>query len=263
MKRLVIAAGVIAALLSMGLGGAQAAGKKITIATEGAYEPFNYVAPDGTLQGFDVDIAKALCAKMKLQCKIVKQQWDGMIPALQAKKFDAIIASMSITDERKKKVDFSEKYYNTPGVLFGPKTTDVKIDPATGNPDFTQLAGQKVCVQGSTTHENFARAKFTGADIATYDTADNANADLLSGRCKVRMDDKIVALELMKKNPDIVIYGKGWFDRQLLGVGAGIAVRKEDTKLRDAFTKAIAEIRKDGTYKKINDKYFSFDVYGE
>jgi lysine-arginine-ornithine-binding protein len=253
-----------AAALAFATASASAETMKLTIATEGAYAPFNYVADDGSLQGFDVDIAKALCEKIKAECTIVKQDWDGMIPALLAKKFDAIVASMSITEERKQKIDFTGKYYNTPAVLVARKDSKIKIG-TDGHVDPASLKGLKIGVQRATIHENFARANFPGAEIVVYDTADNANLDLMSGRLDARMDDILALQEGILKQEgggDYAIMGKGWTGG-LLGDGAGIGVRKEDSKLRDALSQAILDIRADGTYKKINDKYFNFDVYGD
>ena len=248
-----------AAGLALAAGTAAADEMTVRIATEGAYPPFNMVDKDGKLQGFDVDIANALCEHMKAKCTIVAQDWDGIIPGLLARKYDAIIASMSITDERKKKVNFTDKYYNTPARFVGKKGAGIEITPA-------GLKGKRVGVQRATIHENFVRATFPDAEVVVYDTTDNANADLAAGRLDLRVDDS-TALELgflktdAGKNFEFV--GPGFFEpRSILGYGAGIAVRKEDTALRDAFNKALKDIRADGTYKKINDKYFSFDVYG-
>ena len=249
-----------AAAAALFAAGAQAADKMhVKVATEGAYPPFNSVDPSGKMVGFDVDIGNALCEAANLDCEWVKQDWDGMIPVLIAKKFDAIVASMSITDERKKKVNFTDKYYNTPARFVGKKGAGIEITPA-------GLKGKRVGVQRATIHENFVRATFPDAEVVVYDTTDNANADLAAGRLDLRVDDS-TALELgflktdAGKNFEFV--GPGFFEpRSILGYGAGIAVRKEDTALRDAFNKALKDIRADGTYKKINDKYFSFDVYG-
>src|SRR5262245_29915242 len=123
-KRIVIAASAVA--LAMSLGAAQAQELTLKIGSEGAYPPFNNLTADGKLEGFDIDIARALCEEMKAKCEFVTQDWDGMIPALQAKKFDAIVASMSITDERKQKVDFTDKYYQTPAAIVVPKDSDIK-----------------------------------------------------------------------------------------------------------------------------------------
>src|SRR3982751_3959243 len=124
MKRIALA--ISAAAFALSIGVANAEDKVLKIGTEGAYPPFNNLTSDGKLVGFDIDIAKALCDEMKVKCEFVTQDWDGIIPALQAGKFDAIVASMSITDERKKKVDFTNKYYNTPPAIAAPKDTDIK-----------------------------------------------------------------------------------------------------------------------------------------
>jgi polar amino acid transport system substrate-binding protein len=238
------------------------AGKTIKVATEGAYPPFNFVDANGALQGFDVDIANALCAKMQVTCEIVKQNWDGMIPGLQANKYDAIIASMSITPERKEKINFTGKYYNTPAVIVARSDAPITLG-ADGNPVPDSLKGLKIGVQRATIHENFARANFPGAEIVVYDTADNANLDLTGGRLDARMDDILVLQDqVVKPNGDkYKIFGKGWTGG-ILGEGAGIGVRKEDEQLRTALDEAIKAIRADGTYKTINNKYFNFDVYG-
>ena len=170
---------------------------------------------------------------------------------------------MSITEERKQKIDFSDKYYNTAAIVVAKEGSSIKIDPATGNPDPASFAGMKIGVQRATTHENYARAKFPGAEVVVYDTADNRNLDLINGRLDAALDDSVVlGDEIVKKNPGFAFQGKGYYDPEFFGIGAGIGVRKEDTELRDAFSKAIKEIREDGTYKTINDKYFGFDVYG-
>ena len=155
----------LAASLGMSQAGADEM-MKVKIGTEGAYPPFNNLESDGSLVGFDIDIAKALCAEMKAECEFVTQDWDGIIPALQAGKFDAIIASMSITDERKEKVDFSKKYYNTPPAIAVPK--DSAITEATDE----GLKGKLVGAQSSTTHSNYAEEKLGSAKLKLYPTPD-------------------------------------------------------------------------------------------
>jgi lysine-arginine-ornithine-binding protein len=242
-------------------GTAWAAGlpSKITIATEGAYPPFNSVAADGTLQGFDVDIAKALCEHMKIECELVAQDWDGIIPGLLAKKYDAIVASMSITEERKKKVDFTSKYYNTPAKFVTKKGSGIEISKE-------GLKGKIIGVQVSTIHENFARDNFGDvAEIKAYDTQENANLDLNAGRVDVILADSVALDEGFLKTDlgkDFEFVGPDFSDPKWFGDGAGIAVRKGEEALRDAFNKAIADIRADGTYQAIQAKYFAYDVYG-
>jgi lysine-arginine-ornithine-binding protein len=236
------------------------AGQKVRIGVEGAYPPFNSIDPSGKLIGFDVDIANALCAAAKLDCEFVfPLAWDGMIPGLLAKKYDAIIASMSITEERKKKVDFTGKYYNTPAKFVAPEGKNLTVT-ADG------LKGMSVGVQRATTHENFLRDNFPGLDIRVYATQDEANADLVSGRVDLGHADSVALMEGFintDAGKGFEFVGPDFNVPQWHGVGAGIAVRKGDDELRMALDKAIDQIRADGTYKAINAKYFDFDVFGE
>ncbi|MHA1190343.1 MAG: transporter substrate-binding domain-containing protein, partial [Alphaproteobacteria bacterium] len=170
-----IAAAVTALALTAGAAQAQDM-LKLKIGTEGAYPPFNNLEADGSLVGFDVDIAKALCVEMKADCEFVTQDWDGIIPALLAGKFDAIIASMSITDERKKVIDFTAKYYNTPPAVAVPK------DSKLGGVMASDLSGIRLGAQSSTTHSNYAEEKFPDADLTLYPTPDEYKLDLANGR---------------------------------------------------------------------------------
>jgi len=235
--------------------------KHLRIATEGAYAPFNYVASDGSLQGFEVDLAKALCAKMQAECTIVQQQWDGMIPNLMGGKYDAIIASMSITNERKRVIDFSESYYNTPAVLVAKKGTRIVLG-SDGNPTISSFTGLIIGVQASTIHENYAARHFPGVRLVRYATSDEADAALIAGQVDARFDDilPLYAGLLKDHGADYAVFGKGYYGDEL-GNGVGIGVRKEDAALRGAFNKALDAIYADGTYRKINAKYFAFDLY--
>jgi polar amino acid transport system substrate-binding protein len=227
----------------------------IRIATEGAYPPFNYVQPDGSIAGLDVDIANALCAEMKAECTIVAQDWDGMIPALMANKFDAVIASMSITEERKLQVDFSDKYYTTPLAVVVPKDSALK---GVGVED---MKGKTVGAQAATTQANYADDVYAkgGAEVKMYPTQDEAAADLQNGRVDALISDKFVVVDWLNKA------GKDCC--RLLGdvpgteTEAGIAIRKGDDALRERFNGAIKAIVADGTYGKIVAKYFPFDIY--
>jgi lysine-arginine-ornithine-binding protein len=247
---------VAAAMLALGAGAAHAEMKKVRMGTEGAYPPFNSVNPGGELVGFDIDIGKALCAKMKVECTFVAQDWDGIIPALLAKKFDAIIASMSITEERKQKVAFTVPYYSTPGNFIAPKDTKITdISPAA-------LKGKTIGTQSSTTAAVYLEEKYKDSEIKLYPTQDEANADLANGRLDTILADKFVLYEWLEKTDA----GKcckfvGADLKDVNPEGTGIAVRKEDNELREALNKAIKEIVADGTYKKINEKYFPFDIY--
>jgi polar amino acid transport system substrate-binding protein len=231
----------------------------LKIGTEGAYPPFNNLTADGKLEGFDIDIANALCAEMKVTCEFVTQDWDGIIPALQAGKFDAIIASMSITPERAEKVDFTQKYYNTPSAIAGPKDTTITALTKEG------LAGKTIGVATSTTHFNYASQTYTDSTIKGYPSSQEFLLDLANGRVDAVQDD-ISVLEAWLKTSDgaccKIIGQPSPQPVEIFGPGAGIAVRKGETDLVNKFNAAIKAIRANGKYKEINDKYFTFDVYG-
>ncbi len=248
-------------VLALAVSGTAHAEGKLLLGTEGAYAPFNTVDKDGKLAGFDIDIGNALCKAMDTECEWVTSDWDGLIPALEAKKFDAIIASMSITDERKEKIDFSGKYYSTP--IKCVREAGSEVDPTKTD----TLKGKTVGVQSGVVSDNFARAKFKDiAEVTAYKTQDEANMDLLSGRVDLVCADSVVLAPFIKdeKNAGKVEFVGGDFnDKAFVGEGVGIGVRKGDTALADKLNKAIAKIREDGTYAEINKKYFDFDLYGE
>ena len=230
----------------------------LRVGVEGAYPPFSWKEADGTLKGFDIDFAHEVCKRLDRECVLVEQEWDGMIPALLARKFDTIIASMSITEERKKKVDFTVKYYNTPAKLVAKK-----------NPGFEGTAagldGKRLGVQRATTHQCSAEKLYPGAELVLYATQDEVWQDLGSGRLDAQLSDSLQAYEgflVLDVGQDFDFLGDALDDVECQGVGAGFAIRKEDSALRDALSKAIQDIRADGTYKVINDKYFAVDIYG-
>ena len=245
---------------------AQTADKqKLIIATEGAYPPYNLVAADGTLQGFDVDFAKAVCEKINADCEIVKQDWDGIIPALLAKKYNVIIASMAIRPERAEKVDFTIPYYMAPTALIATKASGIKAG-ADGFVDPASVAGKKIGVARATGFEKYAKENWPKADIVVYDNSPNADLDLVSGRLDARFDDYILMSQSVLKSEisgDLEQVGKIYPEKLMGSDGEGIAVRKGETVLRESINKAILDMRADGTYKKINDKYFTFDIYGQ
>jgi arginine/ornithine transport system substrate-binding protein len=259
-RRFAAAASVAVAFAgALMLGGCTSESKKLRIGVEGAYPPFSQIGTDGKLQGFDIDIANAVCAEMKAECLMVQQEFDGMIPGLNARKLDAVVASMSITDERKKSVDFSDKYYQTPAryVTKADATVAVTADG---------LKGKRIGVQRTTIHDRFATATFTQSEIVRYAKQDDVFLDLTAGRLDGALVDLIAADQGFLKLPT----GKGfgfqgpiYTDPAYFGVGAGIAVRKGDTELLGRLNAALKAIRSNGTYKKIQDKYFDFDVYGD
>lgn len=237
---------------------------KLIVAVEGAFPPYNEVGPDGNLQGFDVDFAREICAKIKAECSYVKQDWDGMIPGLLAKKFDVIISSMGILPEREEKIDFTIPYYQAPTALVAAKSAGMKAG-ADGYPDPESLAGKKIGVQRATAYESWARDKWPKAEIVVYDSAQSADLDMQNGRLDARFDDYILLSEGIMKGDgggELEKIGNIYTESAMGSKGEGIALRKGNEKLRDAISQAILDMRKDGSYKKINDKYFSFDIYG-
>jgi len=259
MKKLIIAV----LLITIAAAASSAIAKdwsKVRIGVEGAYPPFSYMTPAGELAGFDIDIAKALGEAMGAEVTLIAQDWDGIIPALLAKKYDAIIASMSITEERKQKVAFSNKYYQTPAKFI---TKKGMID------DFSKEAikGKKVGVQRATIHDRYLTDNYgNDVEIKRYGTQDEAYLDLTAGRVDMLLADSVALSDGFLKKPEGAEYefvGPDLSDPKWFGDGAGIAIRKEDKALVEKFNMAIEKIRSDGTYKAIQDKYFDFNVYGE
>ncbi len=234
--------------------------KKVRIGVEGAYPPFSYVEPSGELAGFDIDIAKALGKAMGVEVTLVAQDWDGIIPALLAKKYDAIIASMSITEERKKKVAFTDKYYQTPAKFVCKKDLMDAFSRAA-------IKGKSVGVQRATIHDKYLTDNY-GKDVVVkrYGTQDEAYLDIAAGRIDMLLADSVALSDSFlskKEGKDYKFIGPDLIDPKWFGVGAGVAIRKQDKELVALFNKAIDTIRADGTYKAIQDKYFDFNVYGE
>lgn len=227
----------------------------VKMGTEGAYPPFNNINEDGELVGFDIEIGNALCDAMGVTCEWVTSDWDGIIPALLAKKFDTITASMSITEERKEKIAFTDKYYTSPVRFIRRKGTDATPE---------DVSGAVVGVQSATVSENLVRGRFPDADIKTYAEQEQANLDLTSGRVDLVAADAFVLMDFVDSEAgnDVEFVGPSYTDEEYLGEGIGIGVRKEDEELRKMLNDAIEQIREDGTYQKINAKYFDFDVYG-
>lgn len=250
----------IASLLSLAAVSAQAKEwKTVRIGTDATYPPFESVDASGNFVGFDIDILKAVCAQQGLTCTFVNQDFDGIIPALLAGKFDVIDSSLSITDERKKSIDFTNKYYNTPAAIIVPKDSDIK------GISVDDLAGKTIGVQSSTTHATYAEKTYTKSEIKLYPSADQFKLDLASGRIDAVNDDVVVLSEWLKTPDGACCKVAGTIKPvpEIHGLGAGFGVRKEDADLREILNKGIAAIRANGQYKEINDKYFTFDAYGD
>lgn len=251
MKLKIVIAAALAAMF-----GQVAQAETIRIATEGAYPPFNFVDESGELKGFDVDIANALCEKMEVECEIVAQAWDGMIPGLKAGKYDAIVASMSITEKRKKAVNFTRAYYAAGATLVGPKDSDIALEPG-------KLDGKVIGVQRASTYANLMAGMFPGAEVKTYDTVENHNLDLVAGRL-----DGVVAQRIFMHNwleeegasDSFELKGDPVYEEEYIGEGAGIAVDKSNPELLQRLDDALVAIFEDGTYDEINAKYFPFSI---
>jgi len=253
-------------ILAFVAGGAMAKDwTEVRLASEGAYPPFNETASDGSMRGLDIDIGNAICAEMKLKCVWVKQDWDGMIPALISRKFDAIIASMSATDERKAKVDFTNKYYASPLALIAKNGSPLK-------PDAASLKGKKIGVQRGTVADNFA-TKFwegQGVTVVRYAKQDECYLDLAAGRMDAAFADYWEAYGGFLTKPEGKGYvvlgekvnGKTAEEKAVVGDGIAIAIRKKDQDLKEVLNKGLAAIRANGTYNKIVQKYFKEDIYG-
>lgn len=230
----------------------------LRVGVEGAYPPFSSKESDGTLVGFDIEIAMALCAEMKRNCELVEQEWDGMIPALKARKFDAIVASMSITEERKRQIDFSDKYYQTPARLVAPKGADLKATEE-------GLAGKRIGVQRGATHQCYAEKMYPDAEIVLYGSQEEVFQDLVLGRIDLQLSDSLISQNSFLSKDEgakFAFLGGDQTDLECYGEGVGVAVRQNEEELRDAISAAITTIRENGTYAAINDKYFAFDIYG-
>jgi octopine/nopaline transport system substrate-binding protein len=274
----------------LGLGASLAAGlalapqafakdwKTVVIGTEGAYEPWNLTDSSGKIVGFEPDLANDLCRRAGFECKIIAQDWDGMVPGLKAGKIDVIMDGMSITDERKKEIDFSKPYAVSPGAFLAPKDSpllkatgagtliDLDKDPNAADAAIKSvqaaLKGKTLGVQVSTTHANFASQYLKDvATIKEYKTPDERDVDSKSGRLDAALDDYTVVVATAEKPDakDLAVVGPR-FIGGMFGAGTGLGIRKSDTDLTAKFNKALAEALADGTVKKLSEKWFKIDI---
>lgn len=255
MKKLALTA--LAALMLSGA--AMAETVKVGIAAE-PYPPFASPDASGKWTGWEVDMIGAVCKAAEMECEIVPVAWDGIIPALTAGQIDAIMASMSITEERMKTIDFSNKYYNTPTVIVAAKGGDIAATPE-------GLAGKILGVQVSTIHEAYAQKHFAGsvAEIKVYQTQDEANQDLVAGRIDATQADSI-ALDAFLASAEgaacCEVKGAVADDPDVLGLGVGVGLRKGEDALKEKFNAGIAKVLEDGTYEAISKPYFASSIYG-
>ena len=232
----------------------------LKIGTDPTYAPFESKNAQGQLVGFDIDLATELCKRINTKCIFVESDFDALIPSLKAKKIDAIISSLSITEKRQQEIAFTDKLYAADSRLVVKKGSDI-------TPDLAKLKGKRVGVLQGTTQETYGNEHWApkGIEIVSYQGQDNIYSDLTAGRIDAAFQDEVAASEGFLKQPigkDYQFGGPSIKDEKLFGVGTGMGLRKEDNELREALNKAFAEMRQDGTYDKLAKKYFDFDVYG-
>jgi polar amino acid transport system substrate-binding protein len=258
MKLGTLAAAATVAMLTLGSVAQGKEWKTLRIGMDATYPPFESVNAKGEIVGFEVDYAKALCAKMQVSCTFQNQDWDGVIPALLGEKFDVIFSSMNITPARAKRVLFSDMYYATSPVwatATSNKSDDVS--PAT-------MKDKTVGTQSSTTFANYLEQEYRGAEVKLYPGGDEPFLDLASGRVDYVVGDMLVAQKMMDKNPGCCrIVATIKRSPEIFGPGVGAAFRPGDADLKAMFDKAIAEADADGTFKRIAGEYFKIDVRGK
>jgi lysine/arginine/ornithine transport system substrate-binding protein len=253
-KKLLAALSV--ALLAVSAGAAHAKDwTTVRFGVDASYAPFESKAPDGKLVGFDIDLGNEICKRLNAKCVWVEQDFDGMIPALKAKKFDGVLSSMTITPQREEQIAFSAKLFNTPTRLVAKKGTNLL-------PTADSLKGKSVGVEQGTIQETYAKENWApkGVNVVPYQNQDQVYADLLSGRLDAALQDEVQADLGFLKTPRGA--GFQFAGKEIPTGAAAIGLRKEDADLKTKIDKAIADMIKDGTYKKIEAKYFDFDVYG-
>ncbi len=251
--------------------------QSIRIGTEGAYPPWNNLNSAGELEGAEIDFGNEACARMGVDCEWVTQDWDGIIPALLQGKYDIIIAGMSITEERKEKVNFTNGYM-TDGARFAVLKTSgladlnivpkVNLNNAGGKEQaaigqlIAAMDGATVCVQSSTIHQNFLEKHMSGAvKVKLYQAVDDHNLDLAAGRCDAILADVGSIIDFMESDGGVDVAFTGpTFSGGVFGDGVGGAIRKEDTEILNMWNKVIAEMSEDGTTAEITKKWFGRDI---
>jgi ABC-type amino acid transport substrate-binding protein len=227
---------------------------KITVATEGAFPPFNSLDRKGLPKGFEMELAQEACQRMKADCEFAAVKWDALIPGLLDKKFDVIMSSLEVTAERRKRLAFSRRYYQSPGAFLAHKGASFDGPP-------TLLRNRKIGVQKDSMHADWVDKSFRrSAQIKRFATVADARKALLAEEIDVVFGDK-VELWLWTRSKDgecCEITGQDIKDPQTLGIGVAAGLRKEDVKLREALNKAFGEMMSDGTYRRFNDKHFPF-----
>lgn len=254
MKAVLRLAAALAALAGLSIGSPLAAGERLSVATEASFPPFSKTEADGSYTGFEIDLGNAVCERAGLTCEWVKQDFDGMIAALLARKFDFIFSSMSITPERAQVIDFSIAYYDTPSKFVAAKNAKLDISPA-------ELAGKAVGVYGGSTQDEYLQAEFPEVDIRGYGNVDQISADLVAGRVELMFVEATAAEEFLASDggKGYGFVGPDYFD-PLLGKGAGAMFRQDEDDLRERIDAAIRQVYGDGTFDDLAAKYFDISV---
>lgn len=253
-SRIILGVALATSLIISGTIGRSAADEvPLKVATEGAFEPFNYTDPSGSLVGFDIDITNAILDKAGLKGEWIRQDWDGLIPGLLAGKFDMISASVSITDERKKKVDFTDAIYRTSIRFVAPKDTLTSETPEA-------LAGKKLGAQRATVSATYLKENYPNSDVKLYDTQDALRLDLTAGRIEALLADQVALSRGFMKTPEAA--GFEYFGEGIkVGEGIALVIPKGHDKLRQKLNAAIAVVKKDEIFQTLSDKYFpGFDL---
>ncbi|ELV09092.1 arginine ABC transporter substrate-binding protein [Wohlfahrtiimonas chitiniclastica] len=239
---------VFLALATLCVGGvAMAKDATLRFGTNPEYPPFEYKTETGDVAGFDIDVANAICTELEKKCVFVSQSFDSLIPNLRLKRFDAIISSMDITEERQKHVAFSDPYYLNPSVFVTMKGSNVTVD---------DLTGKEIGVLNGSTHQQYIKSKFKDSNIKNYPQYPNAMSDLEIGRVNVVFGDEVVVAEYIKRNNELEVIGEQVNDPEFFGNGLAIAVLPKNTELLNEINGALAKIKEDGRYQAIYDKWF-------
>lgn len=219
----------------------------IRFASSATYPPFEFMDKDNKIAGFDIDLAKALCKEMKVECTHSNHAFDSLIPALKFRRYDVVISGMDITPERSQQVLFSKPYYDNSAVLVIRKGTLTSTD---------QMAGKRVGMENGSTHQKYLNEKHPEIKTVPYDSYQTAVIDLKNGRLDAVFGDTAAVNEWLKTSPELTTLGEHIADPAYFGAGLGIAVRLDNTELMDKINQALDTVKKDGTYQQISDKWF-------
>ncbi|WP_439332300.1 ABC transporter substrate-binding protein [Pantoea cypripedii] len=231
----------------------------LRIGTDPGYAPFESKAADGQVTGFDIDLMNALCKRMNTRCVVVESPFDALIPSLKARKIDAIMSSMSITPARLKEIDFTEKLYSAKARLIAARNSSIL-------PTATALKNKSIGVLQGSIQETYAGKYWRpyGVNVVSYPSQDDIYADLIAGRLDAAFQDEVAGSFGFLKQPsgrDFAFAGPAVTDEQIFGVGVGMGLRKGDEALKQAINNAFNQLRQDGTWQKLNARYFPFDIY--